>query len=425
MAKLKIGVFGAHRGTTMMNQLYGHPDGELVAVCDKFVPALKEVEKAAAEHGVKVALYERFDDFIKHDMDAVVLANYATEHAVFAVKCLEAGKHVMSEVLPCETMAQAVELIEAVERTGLVYAYAENYCYMDRTFEMWRRYQAGEIGSALYGEGEYIHDCTSIWPRITYGERDHWRNRTHPFFYCTHSLGPLMAMTGLRPLRVTGLCTPVQKEMLMEGLNSGVTAIEMVQMENGALFKSIHGGLKREPSSINYELYGTKGCMETQRYGEENLNVWKEGDKACQGTLETYIPEKFVEKEMASREGGHGGSDFYATHFFLQKILGRPEGRWAIDVYQAVSMGICGILAYRSCLNGGAPVDVPDLRDPAQRDAFRNDNACTTPSVAGDQVLPRLPEEDTLPAIPDSAYERIRRIWQAGENYENPQQMRD
>ena len=425
MARLKIGVFGADRGQTMMDQLYGHPDGELVAVCDKYVPALEKTRKTAEEHGVKVALYERFDDFIKHDMDAVVLANYATEHAVFAVKCLEAGKHVMSEVLPCETMAQAVELIEAVERTGLVYTYAENYCYMDRTFEMWRRYRAGEIGKVLYGEGEYVHNCSAIWPLITYGERDHWRNRIPPFFYNTHSLGPLMAMTGLRPLRVTGLRTPVNLETWVEGLDHGIAGVEMVQMEGGVLFKSLHGCLIREPGSINYELYGTKGCMETQRYGEENLNVWKEGDKACQGTLETYIPEKFVEKEMASREGGHGGSDFYATHFFLQKILGRPEGRWAIDVYQAVSMGICGILAYRSCLNGGVPVDVPDLRDPAQRDAFRNDNACTTPSVAGDQLLPRFLEAADLPEVPDAAYDRIRRMWEAGQPYENPQQMRD
>ena len=100
-------------------------------------------------------------------MDAVVLANYATEHATFAIRCMNKGKHVLSEVLPCETMAQAVELIETVERTGLVYAYAENYCYMTHTFEMWRRYRTGELGMALYGEGEYIHDCSAIWPQIT------------------------------------------------------------------------------------------------------------------------------------------------------------------------------------------------------------------------------------------------------------------
>ncbi len=34
-------------------------------------------------------------------MDAVVLANYAHEHAPFAIRCLNEGKHVLSEVLPC------------------------------------------------------------------------------------------------------------------------------------------------------------------------------------------------------------------------------------------------------------------------------------------------------------------------------------
>ena len=53
--------------------------------------------------------YENFEDFFLHDMDAVVLANYATEHAPFAVRLLDSGRHVLSEVLPCETMAQAVE----------------------------------------------------------------------------------------------------------------------------------------------------------------------------------------------------------------------------------------------------------------------------------------------------------------------------
>ena len=70
-------------------------------------------------------------------------------------------------------------------------------------------------------------------------------------------------------------------------------------------------------------------------------------------------------------------------------------------------------------------MDVPDLRDPAQRDAFRNDNACTTPSVAGDQLLPRFLEAADLPEVPDAAYDRIRRMWEAGQPYENPQQMRD
>ena len=166
MAKLKIGVFGAARGRSMIGVLLDHPDAELVAVCDKYEPQLKKVSEAADEVGLKVALYTDFEEFIRHDMDAVVLANYATEHATFGARLLRSGRHIMTEVLPCETPAQGVDLVEAVEETGLVYAYAENYCYMDRTFEMWRRYERGDIGKVTYGEGEYIHDCTSIWPQI-------------------------------------------------------------------------------------------------------------------------------------------------------------------------------------------------------------------------------------------------------------------
>ena len=58
-------------------------------------------------------------------MDAVVLANYANEHAPFAIRCMEEGKHVFSEVLPVQTMKEAVELIEAVE-TGLLKGVSES-----------------------------------------------------------------------------------------------------------------------------------------------------------------------------------------------------------------------------------------------------------------------------------------------------------
>ena len=410
--KLRIGVFGGARGTAMIDVLLHHPDAELVAVCDKIPSLLEGAAKRAKECGVEIALFERFDDFIEYDMDAVVLANYAHEHAVFGIKALRKGKHVLSEVEPCETMAQAVELIEAVEETGLVYAYGENYCYRHDTFEMWRRYKSGEMGEAMYGEGEYIHDCANIWPLITYGERDHWRNREFANFYNTHSFGPLMMMTGLRPKSVVGFEIKPFDDNKKLGLYRGV-GIEMVTMENGAVMKSIHGWLKREPGSVNYELYCRKGSMETGRLEPDaRLNVYKEGEHRCSGDWEHYDPENTVAAEAAKNFTGHGGSDFYSTHFFIEKILGRPDGEWSIDVYHAVDMGICGILGYRSVLAGNVAIDVPDLRDPAERDKWRHDNACTNPDIAGDQLLPRSSFGE--PDIPDEVYDHIRELFEQG-----------
>lgn len=418
MAKLKIGVFGAYRGMTMVNVLLNHPDAELVAVCDKYRPALMKAGKAAKDAGLNVALYETFDEFFMHDMDAVVLANYANEHAPYAIRLLKSGRHILSEVLPCETIKQGIELIEAVEESGKIYAYAENYCYMDHTFEMRRRYENGDIGDVMYAEGEYIHDCAGIWPSITYGERNHWRNALFPNFYCTHSIGPILTITGRRPVRVTGFITQRNTTVPPLGLKSGeVAGIEMLTLDNGAIVKSVHGHLKREPGSINYEVYGTKGSMESQRFppshqGDQpdEIQVYREGKTVCKGELERYAPRKFIDGSLAEAYSTHGGSDFYATHFFIQKILGRPDGKhYSIDVYTAIDMGLCGILAYRSALNGNAPMGIPDFRNPDEREKWRNDTACTNPAVAGDQLLPCHPDGNM--EYPDEVYEKVREMW--------------
>ncbi len=413
---LKIGVLGAYRGKTMIDILLNYHEAQLVAVCDKFAPALEKIEKEAEKANMDVTIYSDFEEFIKHDMDAVILANYATEHATFAIRCLKEGKHVLSECLPCETMAQAVELVETVEESGLVYAYAENYCYMRDTFEMWRRYKNGDFGEIQYAECEYVHDCSSCWPQITYGDKNHWRNLMHPNFYCTHSLGPILMITGRKPVKVVGYEIPVDKELSFKTGRVGGAGLEMVTLDNGAVVKSIHGGLKREPAQNRYQIYCSKGLMESDRNsGAKLFNAYKEDDeKVCVGSWERYNPEPFVAKEKAKKIATHGGSDFYATYLFIQKILGKPDGKWSIGVHDAVNMGISGILAWRSALNGNKPIDVPDFTKKEERDKYRFDNACTNPEIAGENLLPRTVFEPK--EVPDNVYENVKKLWEEGKD---------
>ena len=411
MAKIKIGVFGAHRGMTMIHQLIGNPNAELVAVCDKYRPSLDECAKVAESVGIKIALFEKYEDFYNCDMDAVVLANYAHEHAKFGIGLLESGRHIMSEVLTCANMAQAVQLAEAVEKSGKIYTYAENYCYFNTTFEMRQRYRRGDIGELMHAEGEYIHDCASIWPSITYGERNHWRNCKNSTFYCTHSLGPILFSTGLRPVKVVGIETRNMPFMRELGCTTPSAAMEIIELENHAMVKSIHGALKREPGSINYQLYGSKGSMETDRWAGGNLHVYIEGERNCVGEHTVYNPPFTIE---AATGAGHGGGDFFTTYFFIQNILGDEEAKKnCIDVYQAIDMCIPGILAYRSIVNGNTPQEVPDLRIKEERDKYRNDTFCTAKDVAGDMYVSPNTQEDI--EIPDSVYEMVRDKWLRGE----------
>ena len=115
--KIKIGVMGGYRGVSMIRYCEAADNACLVAVCDKNPEILNTVKENIGDDNV--TYYDNFEEFINHDMDAVVLANYATEHAPFAIRALKKGLHVFSEVLPCQTMKEAVGLIEEVEKSGL------------------------------------------------------------------------------------------------------------------------------------------------------------------------------------------------------------------------------------------------------------------------------------------------------------------
>ena len=322
MKKVRIGVFGGHRGRDFIRQIVANPEAELVAVCDR-APHMIDRARAAAEAGGKydVAYYNNFEDFFNHDMDAVVLANPAHEHVPYAIRLLDSGRHVLSECLMSANMKQAVELIEAVERNNKIYSYAENYCYTPVRWEMRERYLRGDIGELMYAECEYVHDCSEIWPQITFGERDHWRNLMPSTFYCTHSIGPILKMTGLRPVQVSAFETPNMPYMRNLGTASGTLGMEIITLNNGAIVKSLHFGMKSTTHVSNYQLNGDKGALKDM--GDGTLAAYIEGDKGNgKGDHETYNPETLI-AEAANT--GHGGADFYTTHYFIQSIKIKTE----------------------------------------------------------------------------------------------------
>lgn len=421
--KIRIGVFGAKRGGSMLTTLWDHPTAELAAVCDRYQPALDRIAERAARHGVEVALFNNFDDFLASDIDAVILANYAHEHAPYAIRCLEAGRHVLSEVLPAATVGQCVALIEAVEKSGLVYAYAENYCYMRHTFELWRRVRAGDFGRIVYAEGEYIHDCTSVIPSITYGDPNHWRNTSAASFYCTHSIGPLLMAIGQRPVQVVGYELENDGREGRLPYNRGMGALEMVTLADGTVCRSLHGWLRREGANKkNYVFYGTRGMAESPRFGDmKQVSAYLEGEKFCAGEWTHYAPEPFIDPGLDAEtlaRVGHAGGDYYPVHFFLERIRGNAEAaQWSVDVYQAVDMGLCGLLAHRSILNGNRPEPIPDLRDPAQRDACRHDHDTTFPDIVGGTLVPQTALTHTKPGD-EAYYAHIRQLWSEGKKFE-------
>ena len=370
MAEVKIGVFGAQRGEFVFNFTNKTHEAKLVAVCDKREELLKPFKKESG-----ITCYKNFDDFINHDMDAVVIANYATEHAPYAIRCLKKKMHVLSEVLPAYSLKEAVELVETQIESGLIYSYAENYCYMPATLEFKRLYQSNKLGTLEYAEGEYIHNCEPIWADITYGDKDHWRNNMSANFYCSHSIGPIIHSTKLRPVSVIGFELPYSPRIAKMGAKFGAAGIEMITLENGAVIKSTHGNLAK--NSIWFSMYGTKGRVESAREGTslgDMYTVFKDLDSTevtSDGKLEVIHP---VDPLYNKAKGlGHNDSDYYPLHNFIEAIKGNKDAD-IIDVFEAMDMSLPGILGYYSVLDNNKSYEIPNLRIKEERDKVRFDD---------------------------------------------------
>ena len=107
---------------------------------------------------------------------------------------------------------------------------------------------------------------------------------------------------------------------------------------------------------------------------------------------------------------GHNGSDYFTVYNFIEAINGNKNAD-IIDVYEALDMFLPGLFAYRSILQDGKKMKIPNLRNKKERDLYRNDTACVDPNVAGEMLLPTT--SLGTPEIDKAVYENMYETWQA------------
>jgi predicted dehydrogenase len=377
MAKaVRVGVLGLRRGAALARPAQ-QAGMQVVAVCD-----MEDRRRERTASTLGAVGYRDVGAFLDHDMDAVILVNDFDQHAPVAIRALERGLSVLSETAACRTLAEGVALVEAAERSAGVYMFAENYPYIPFAREMRRRYRAGQIGEVRYAEAEYLDEPADLAWFVN--DRAHWRARTPATYYCTHSLAPVAAITGTRPVQVSGFVVPTTSgpEALERARRGrGWAALLVVRLDNGAVFKSLHGFLEAGQQAW-MRLHGDRGLMENLRHGDtRTLRVVRDvaGDENGQRAEEVFVPWPPGFPATTADPLGDGVAETLMLRDFASAV--RHGTAPDQDVYFGVELSITGIQAMRSSLGGSVPVEVPDLRRPDIRRAH-----------AADAWFPELPE---------------------------------
>ena len=392
MANLKIGIFGAGVRGLYVARDFMMLNCDIVAVCDF---RKERLEVAKKELGDSVTLYDDFDSFVEHSMDAVVLANYFNEHAPYAIKCFEKGLHVYSECISNGTMAEGVELIKAFEKSKSIYMLAENYPQMIFNREIKHVCDGGTLGKILYAEGEYNHpgDPNDIQFKKDYVYYEkHWRNLLPASYYITHSLGPIMWATGATPEKVTSFNTfaPVSGDVPNAKRSGDVAAIIMTQNNDGSVFR-VTGCARFGGHHNAYRVCGTEGQIENLRgMGDQVMlryNAWSKPENMEEVNL--YTPKWNDKDEEIIKRSGHGGGDYLTARNFVECIKAKKQPEHPFDIYSAVKMSSVAILAHRSMLEGGKTYDIPDFTK--EDDCAKYENDRLSPFYGTDESEPTLP----------------------------------
>ncbi|MBQ9986189.1 MAG: Gfo/Idh/MocA family oxidoreductase [Oscillospiraceae bacterium] len=357
---IKFGVIGLGRGKNVLSDVVDEPSVELCAICDKDEKKIKDAIAHFDRLGIKdIECFEDFDEMLKTDIDAVYIATDAIYHVPFAIKALDAGKHVISEIPAVNSLEEARMLKKAVsEHPELKYMCGENCCYWGN-LQAWKEmYDRGKIGETVYAESEYFH---SVHDPEKFDEKDfpkeHWRSFNPAIKYLTHNLGPLLYIMDDRCVSVSCMVPDVKYNPFTPCDN-----------QNGiALFKTAKGAVIRificfgayAGFGHNFRIIGTRGTLETDitKYLTDAHSFARFHD--VPGSRRDPIELNMTIESFGGGKGGHGGADKKMLLDFVKCIV--EDTKPPIDVELGIAMALPGIIASESAKQGGVLMEIPEV----------------------------------------------------------------
>ncbi len=398
--KLKIAVIGAGQFSQCFVPLYrAHPLVEEVSLAEVFPERLRE----QADLLEVSRRFSSFEEALRSDVDAVAIFTQRWNHAPLAMEALRAGKHVYCAVPAAATVEEMEELAATVARTGLVYMMGETSLYYGARLYCRERFERGDFGRFVYGEGEYYHDMShGFYEAFQHSGGEKWKSQAGypPMLYPTHSVAMILSVTGARMTHVSCLGQVDQHE-------DGVFQPEANLWKNpfsnqSALFRTSDGGMARvnefrrvgvgNGRSVRLSLYGTEAAFEEQADGahwttrdHQGLSVedqlqcggvttheaWEKikVDAALKGDFVSgfaQVHRKYRERlpqEYRTQPNGHEGSHQFLTDDFIQACV--RGTRPSCDVWDAARYNLPGIVAHQSALREGELLPIPHLERPS------------------------------------------------------------
>src|ERR1700730_5715392 len=145
--KIRVAIVGLGFGAEFIPIYQGHPNADLVAICQRNPEKLQQL-------GDAFKIGARYTDYAKllqdKNVDLVHINSPIPDHAWMSLAALKAGKHVMCTVPMATTVEDCQEIVELAKKTGLKYMMAQTVVYAREFLFLRELYLKGELGKIQF-----------------------------------------------------------------------------------------------------------------------------------------------------------------------------------------------------------------------------------------------------------------------------------
>jgi len=304
-------------------------------------------------------------------IDAVAIVTPNHVHHPIAKAFLEAGIHVICDKPMTTTVDDALDLVETVRRTGLVFGLTHNYTGHPMVREARARVHAGELGTIRVVQVEYPQDWLTTKLEDTGQKQASWR--TDP---ARSGAGGAIGDIGSHAYNLAGFITGLGAESLCADLCTFVRGRRVD--DNCNLLLRYAGGARGmlwacqvapgNENALRVRVYGDRGGLEwhqerpdrlhLSRYGEPPLVITRAGPGAGEAAAKvSRIPPGHVEGYLEAFANIYTG----CAELITAKLEGR-EPDPAARLVPSVEDGARGVrfitAAVESSSRGGVWTDL-------------------------------------------------------------------
>lgn len=167
------------------------------------------IEALAAERGIAHATTELSEALARDDVDGVILATPTQMHAVQAIECMQAGKHVMVEIPMADNIEDSKRLVAVQAETGLVAMAGHTRRFNPSHQYIHNKVMAGELKIQQMDVQTYFFRRTNTNAK---GEARSWTDHLLWHHAC-HTIDLFQYQTGQEATHVQAMQGPIHPDL--------------------------------------------------------------------------------------------------------------------------------------------------------------------------------------------------------------------